>query len=100
MYQRFNSNKLTSFSPNVKSTVPSMTIVLSGRLSNTKCGTTRLICWRIELVTDKSSQFKSHGLVVWSHRLHKESAILTDEREITVSVCMPTSVSLSAAIKL
>ena len=100
MYQRFNGNKLTLFSPNLKSTIPSMTIVLSGRLSNIKCGTTRLICWRTEFVTDKSSQFESHGLVVWSDRLHKEPVILTDEREITVSVCVSLSVSLSAAIKL
>ena len=59
-----------------------------------------LICWRLELVTDKSSQFESHGLVVRSGRLHKEPVILTDEREITVSLCVYFSVSLSAAIKL
>ena len=64
-------------------------------IENRSKDTLRLICWRIELVTDKSSQFESHGLVVWSDRLHKEPVILTDEREITVSVCVCLSLCVS-----
>ena len=72
----------------------------SDMIENRSKNTLQLICWRTELVTDKSSQFESHGLVVWSDRLHKEPVILTDEREITVSVCVCLSLCLSAAIKL
>ena len=90
IYQKFNRNKLIDL---YCSPLHLRTIALSGRLSCTMRGTSRLICFRTEPVTDKSSQFESHGLVVWSDRLHKEPVTLTDEREITVSVCVSLCVS-------